>query len=50
MDALNADEQQRIRDYQYTFGSEQGQRVLEDLKRAFFFYRTTFVSGDPHAT
>ena len=39
---------QIISDYKIVFESEQGQRVLEDLKRRFHFYSTTNVKGDSH--
>lgn len=41
---------QRILDYANVFGSEAGKRVLEDLKKSFYFYRSTYVAGDPQAT
>lgn len=34
--------------YRVTFGSEEGQRVLEDLRGRFHADTTTFVPGDPH--
>ena len=39
---------QLIADYKIAFGSEQGGRVLEDLKRRCHFYATTNVKGDSH--
>ena len=35
-------------DYKQTFGSESGQRVLDDLKKRCSFETTTFVKGDSH--
>tara|TARA_R100000278_G_scaffold118725_1_gene99549 strand:+ start:805 stop:1017 length:213 start_codon:yes stop_codon:yes gene_type:complete len=42
------DLKQLIIDYKTTFGSESGQRVLEDLKKRCSFETTTFVKGDSH--
>ena len=39
---------QLIADYKIVFGSEQGERVLEDLKRRCHFYVSTNVKGDSH--
>ena len=35
-------------DYKQTFGSESGQRVLEDLKKRCIFNTTTHIKGDSH--
>ena len=35
-------------DYKTTFGSEGGQRVLEDLKKRCSFNSTTHIKGDSH--
>ncbi len=35
-------------DYKTTFGSESGQRVLEDLKKRCSFNTTTHIKGDSH--
>ena len=35
-------------DYKQTFGSECGQRVLEDLKKRCSFNTTTHIKGDSH--
>lgn len=35
-------------DYKTTFGSESGQRVLEDLKKRCSFNSTTHIKGDSH--
>ena len=35
-------------DYKQTFGSESGQRVLEDLKKRCSFDTTTHIKGDSH--
>ena len=32
-------------DYHHVFGSEEGKRVLEDLKRRGFYYTTTFTGN-----
>ena len=37
-------------DYKQTFGSESGEKVLEDLKKRCSFNTTTFVQGDSHDT
>jgi len=35
-------------DYKMTFGSESGERVLEDLKKRCGFIMTTHIKGDSH--
>ena len=35
-------------DYKTTFGSESGQRVLDDLKNRCSFNTTTHIKGDSH--
>ena len=35
-------------DYKMTFGSESGERVLEDLKKRCGFNMTTHIKGDSH--
>jgi hypothetical protein len=35
-------------DYKITFGSDEGKRVLDDLKKRCHFYSTTHVQGDSH--
>jgi hypothetical protein len=47
-DAFDREAIQRILEYGTLFDSPTGERVLEDLKKAFYFYRTTFVEGDSH--
>ncbi len=42
------DIKQLVIDYKTTFGSESGQRVLDDLKKRCSFEATTFVKGDSH--
>lgn len=37
-------------DYRHVFSSDEGKRVLEDLKLRGFFYSSTFTPGDPHGT
>ncbi len=37
-------------DYKFVFGSEEGQRVLEDLKKRCFFNSSTFVSDNQNET
>jgi len=44
---LRDDEIQRVLDYQHVFGGEQGQRVLEDLRKFCGVYRTSFTN-DPY--
>ena len=39
---------QIISDYKLVFGSQEGERVLEDLKRRCHFYATYYVKGDSH--
>ena len=39
---------QIITDYKMVFGSKEGERVLEDLKRRCHFYATPIVKGDRH--
>ena len=36
--------EQMYKDYKIVFGSEEGQRVLQDLKNRCFFNSSTFVS------
>ena len=42
------DLKQLVIDYKTTFGSESGQRVLDDLKKRCSFETSTFVKGDSH--
>ena len=42
------DLKQLVIDYKTTFGSESGQRVLEDLKKRCSFDTTTHIKGDSH--
>ncbi len=42
------DLKQLVIDYKQTFGSESGERVLEDLKKRCSFETTTHVKGDSH--
>ena len=35
-------------DYKTTFGSESGERVLDDLKKRCGFNMTTHIKGDSH--
>ena len=44
------DLKQLVIDYKTTFGSESGQRVLNDLKKRCSFETSTFVKGDSHAS
>ena len=39
-----------IKDYKVIFGSEEGKRVLDDLKKRSHFFSTTHVKGDSHET
>lgn len=39
---------QLIKDYKIVFGSEEGKRILDDLKKRCHFYNTTHVKGDSH--
>jgi hypothetical protein len=39
--------EQLRKDYQTVFNSEEGQRVLEDLKKTCFFYSST-IDSTPH--
>tara|TARA_Y100000592_G_scaffold94706_1_gene159879 strand:+ start:319 stop:552 length:234 start_codon:yes stop_codon:yes gene_type:complete len=40
--------QQLIADYKFVFSSEEGMRVLADLKRRLHYFTTTNVKGDSH--
>ena len=42
------DLKQLVIDYKQTFGSESGERVLNDLKKRCSFETTTHVKGDSH--
>ena len=42
--------QQLIKDYKIIFGSDEGKRVLDDLKKRSHFFSTTHVKGDSHET
>ena len=42
------DIKQLVIDYKTTFGSESGQRVLDDLKKRCSFDTTTHIKGDSH--
>ena len=37
-----------IKDYQFIFNTDEGKRVLDDLKKRSHFYSTTHVKGDSH--
>ena len=36
--------------YAYVFGTEDGQKVLDDLKNRFWFYQPTYAPNDTHET
>ena len=40
--------QELIKDYKIIFNTDEGKRVLDDLKRRSHFYSTTHVKGDSH--
>ena len=40
--------QELIKDYQIIFNTDEGKRVLDDLKKRSHFYSTTHVKGDSH--
>jgi hypothetical protein len=40
----------RVADYQATFKTESGQKVMHDLMRRFGMLSTTFVAGDAYAS
>lgn len=42
--------EQLERQYRRTFGSEDGQAVLEDLAKYCHVFTSSFVAGDPHGT
>jgi len=44
---LRPEDVQRIIDYASVFETPSGERVLEDLKRFCYWYRTTLVPGQP---
>lgn len=48
MDQQNKKLKQLQEDYKIVFGSEEGKRVLDDLKKRCHFYSTTHVQGDSH--
>ena len=37
-----------IKDYQFIFNTDEGKRVLDDLKKRSHFFNTTHVKGDSH--
>ena len=37
-----------IKDYQFIFNTDEGKRVLDDLKKRSHFYSTPHVKGDSH--
>ena len=45
---LNKKIKQLQEDYKICFGTDQGKRVLDDLKKRCHFYNTTHVKGDSH--
>ena len=40
--------QELIKDYKIIFNTDEGKRVLDDLKKRSHFYNTTHVKGDSH--
>ena len=40
--------QELIKDYKIIFNTDEGKRVLDDLKKRSYFYNTTHVQGDSH--
>jgi len=48
MDQANKKIKQLQEDYKITFGSEQGQRVLDDLSKRCHEFNTTHIKGDSH--
>ena len=48
MDQANKKIKQLQEDYKITFGSEQGQRVLDDLSKRCHEFNTTHINGDSH--
>ena len=45
---LNKKLQELIKDYKIIFNTDEGKRVLEDLKKRSHFYSTSHVKGDSH--
>ena len=45
---LNKKLQELIKDYKIIFNTDEGKRVLDDLKKRSNFYNTTHVQGDSH--
>jgi polyhydroxyalkanoate synthesis regulator phasin len=45
---LNKKLQELIKDYKIIFNTDEGKRVLEDLKKRSHFHNTTHVQGDSH--
>ena len=37
-----------IKDYQFIFNTDEGKRVLDDLKKRSHFFNTTHIKGDSH--
>ena len=37
-----------IKDYKIIFNTDEGKRVLDDLKKRSYFHNTTHVQGDSH--
>lgn len=48
MDQQSKKIKQLQEDYKIVFGSEQGQRVIEDLSKRCHEFNTTHVKGDSH--
>ena len=48
-DELQKDLKQLKQDYKITFSSKEGERVLDDLRSAYY-HRGSFIKGDPHET
>jgi len=48
MDQQNKKLKQLQADYKFIFGSDEGKRVLEDLRKRCHIYSTTHVQGDSH--
>ena len=45
---MEIEDLQRI--YRATFTTEDGEKVLDDLKKRLGLYKSTHVPGDPHAS
>ncbi|MEA2036819.1 MAG: hypothetical protein U9O94_04885 [Nanoarchaeota archaeon] len=50
VDKQNAYYKKLKHDYETVFSTGEGKRVLEDIKRCGFVFKTSMIQGDSHAT